>query len=195
MRVFRSVMAGDNALAEYRESVKERLANAELLVAKLVHENAVLSQQVDNKTQQLEQLDKELQKLKERNGELASKLEKKVDDVEVIKDLFEHLCGVRVHKSYEDDTGLWFDTSQGTKNGVMDYKLGFVKGESSETEVIYVPLLKQRTSDELKVLQEQLPSYMFDTLSFPLKSLNQFYNKMSKCLNKKQTRSKDTPLA
>ena len=103
-----------------------------------------------------------------------------------MKDLFEHLCGVRVHKSYEDDSGLWFDASQGSKNGIMDYKLGFIRSESSPgTEVVYVPLLKQRSAEELSTLQKQLPSYMFDTLNFPLNALYQFYSKMARSLSKK----------
>ena len=123
-------------------------------------------------------MDKE--KLESLQGASASAEEQ----LEIIKDLFEQLCGVRVHKTYEDDLGLWFDTSQGSKNGIMDYKLGFVKGKEDATEIVYVPLLKQRSVQELKQLQSQLPEYMFETLSFPLKSLNQFYNKLSKGLAK-----------
>ncbi|SMN20660.1 similar to Saccharomyces cerevisiae YCR086W CSM1 Nucleolar protein that forms a complex with Lrs4p and then Mam1p at kinetochores during meiosis I to mediate accurate homolog segregation [Maudiozyma saulgeensis] len=174
-----------DTLVEYKKSVQKQLESNELLVAKLVHENTLLTQQLEGKTQQLELLQDELKKLKETRVSLQKELDTHQDEVEVLRDLFEHLCGVRVHKSYEDDTGLWFDASQGTRSGIMDYKLGFVKGEAEETEVVYVPLLKQRSAQELTVLQQQLPSYLFDTLSFPLKSLNQFYNKVAKCLNKK----------
>lgn len=175
-----------DALSQYRDSVKERLDSADVLVAKLLHENTVLSQTVETKTQELENVRQQVKSLEERVGELESRETKQEQDIEIVKDLFEHLCGVRVHKSYEDDTGLWFDASQGSKNGIMDYKLGFIKSESSSgTEVIYVPLLKQRSSDELRILQKQLPGYMFDTLSFPLKSLYQFYSKMARSLSKK----------
>lgn len=174
-----------DSLIAYKESVQKQLDTNELLVAKLVHENAVLTQQLEGKTQQLELAQDELDKLKETRTTLQKDLDSHQDEVEVLRDLFEHLCGVRVHKSYEDDTGLWFDCSQGARSGIMDYKLGFVKGEAQETEVVYVPLLKQRSSEELAILQQQLPAYLFDTLSFPLKSLNQFYNKVAKCLNKK----------
>lgn len=175
-----------NPLTQYKNSIKDRLDNADLLVAKLVHENTMLSQTVETKTQEIENLRQQLQTLESKVAEIEVKSFKQDENIEIVKDLFEHLCGVRVHKSYEDDTGLWFDTSQGSKNGIMDYKLGFVKSESFPgTEVIYVPLLKQRSSDELRILQKQIPGYMFDTLSFPLKSLYQFYSKMARCLNKK----------
>ncbi|QLG73523.1 hypothetical protein HG535_0F00330 [Zygotorulaspora mrakii] len=175
-----------DSLTQYRDSIKERLDNADLLVAKLVHENTVLTQTVETKTQEIEGFQQQIHGLEEKVRELTSLQAKQEENMEIVKDLFEHLCGVRVHKSYEDDTGLWFDTSQGSKNGIMDYKLGFVKSESFPgTEVIYVPLLKQRTSDELRILQNQIPAYMFDTLSFPLKALHQFYSKMARCLNKK----------
>lgn len=175
-----------DALTQYRNSVKERVDNADLLVAKLLHENTVLSQTVEIKTQEIENLQHQLKTLEEKIEELEKKDAKQVENFEIVKDLFEHLCGVRVHKSYEDDTGLWFDASQGSKNGIMDYKLGFIRSDSSPgTEVIYVPLLKQRSSEELRTLQKQIPGYMFDTLSFPLESLFQFYSKMARSLGKK----------
>ena len=173
-------------LVKYKSSVEERLSNADLLVAKLVHENTVLTQNVETKNQELDNLRQQVQSLEDKVTDLEACKAKQEENIEIIKDFFEHLCGIRVHKSYEDDTGLWFDTSQGSKNGIMDYKLGFVKSEAFPgTEVIYVPLLKQRTSEELRILQEQIPGYMFDTLSFPLKALHQFYSKMARCLSKK----------
>ncbi|EDO18749.1 hypothetical protein Kpol_1028p22 [Vanderwaltozyma polyspora DSM 70294] len=197
-----------DSFIQYKKSIKERLDNADLLVSKVIHENTLLSQQLDSRNEEISYMKEKLDKHKTKVDSLNDKITKQNENLEIFKDLFEHLCGVRVHKSYEDDTGLWFDVSQGSDSGVMDYKLGFVKGESSQsnendenideneedkvndnsgsgTQVIYVPLLKQRTSSELKVLQNQLPSYMFDTLSFPLKSLNQFYAKLARSLNKK----------
>lgn len=179
-------------LSQYKESVKERLDNADVLISKLVNENTLLTTKVDAKDQTIDQLRKQIAELQAANRLLQDNLDKSEEDIEVVKDLFEHLCGVRIHTLYEDDSGLWFDASQGKRNtddkeeeeSIMDYKLGFVKGDNSETEVIYVPLLKQRSTEELRKLQEHLPTYMFDTLSFPLKSLNQFYNKMSKCLGR-----------
>lgn len=166
-----------DALTQYKNSIQQRLDNADLLVAKLVHENTILGQTIELRNQALEASESQIKELKDRIKDLE-------ESMELVKDLFEHLCGIRVHKSYEDDGGLWFDTSQGSRNGIMDYKLGFVRSETQGTEVVYVPLLKQRTSDELKVLQKQIPGYMFDTLSFPLKSLPQFYSKMARCLAK-----------
>lgn len=166
-----------DVLSQYRDSVKERLENADVLVSKLVHENTILEQNLEIRNQELESS-------RRRIKELEEQLKQSDESMELVKDLFEHLCGVRVHKCYEDDAGLWFDTSQGSRNGIMDYKLGFVRGDEAGTEVVYIPLLKQRSSDELKILQQQIPSYMFDTLSFPLKSLPQFYSKMARCLGK-----------
>lgn len=166
-----------DALSQYRDSVKERLENADILVSKLVHENTILEENLGIRNQELDSSRQRINELEERVRQLE-------ESMELVKDLFEHLCGVRVHKSYEDDAGLWFDTSQGSREGIMDYKLGFVRDQGSGTEVVYVPLLKQRSSDELKILQRQIPSYMFDTLSFPLKSLPQFYSKMARCLSK-----------
>ncbi|SCW00285.1 LAFE_0C00782g1_1 [Lachancea fermentati] len=174
-------------LVEYKNSVQNRLDNADILVSRLVHENSLLSQEVENRDQEIETLKRQLETHKREEEERQHRMTSLEEELDIVRDLFEHLCGVRVHKSYEDDTGLWFDTSQGGRKGVMDYKLGFVKGETEGTEVIYVPLLKQRSAEELQALQKLLPGYMFDTLSFPLKSLNQFYNKLAKCLSRNTT--------
>ena len=124
-------------LTQYKESVKEQSENAELLIAKLIHENSVLTTKNDTYSQEVETLRLQMAKLQEQLKVSEELRKKQAENIEVIKDLFEHLCCVRVHKSYEDDTGLWFDTSQGSNNGVMDYKLGFVKGEESETCLLY----------------------------------------------------------
>ncbi|SCU92620.1 LAME_0F00760g1_1 [Lachancea meyersii CBS 8951] len=173
-------------LTHYKASVQNRLDSADVLVSKLVHENRMLAQETENKDEEIESLKRQLENIKKRNEEDEKRAHVAEEEAEIVRDLFEHLCGVRVHKSYEDDTGLWFDTSQGGKFGVMDYKLGFVRaeGETEGTEVVYVPLLKQRSAEELQLLQKQMPGYLFDTLSFPLRSLNQFYMKLSKCLAK-----------
>lgn len=177
-------------LSEYKKSVQKRLDAADLLVERVVQENTLLRQKLDSRDVELESVKEQLAVLRSKRDELNERSQKDKETIEIIKDLFEHLCGVRVHRTYEDDTGLWFDTSQGSKNGIMDYKLGFVKSQAEnttevDTEVIYVPLLKQRTAEELQELQKKLPDYLFETLSFPLRSLNQFYIKMSKSLNKK----------
>ncbi|SCU77434.1 LAMI_0A01134g1_1 [Lachancea mirantina] len=172
-------------LVEYRKAVQERLNNADVLVAKLVHENGLAAQELENKQQELELLRSRLDERDDRLRQADKARAAAVEELDIARDLFEHLCGVRVHKSYEDDSGLWFDTSQGGKCGVMDYKLGFVRGDADKTEVIYVPLLKQRSADELQRLQRQLPGYMFDTLSFPLASLSQFYSKLARGLSRR----------
>lgn len=175
-----------DALTQYKRALQQQLDSADVLIAKLVHENTVLSQTVETKTKEAQGVQERLEQAEERVRELEGREEKQEESLEIVKDLFEHLCGVRVHKSYEDETGLWFDASQGSKNGIMDYKLGFIRSESGPgTEVVYVPLLKQRTAEELSVLQKQLPSYMFDTLNFPLNALYQFYSKMARSLGKK----------
>lgn len=171
-------------LTNYKHAIQQRLDNADLAVSKIAHENSLLSQELNNKQQKLDLLNEQLSKLQEKYDAMTIQREHKQEELDLCKDLFEHLCGIRVHKFYEDDNGLWFDTSQGSQSGIMDYKLGFVKGDGDKTEVVYIPLLKQRTAEELKKLQSQLPNYMFDTLSFPLTSLHQFYNKLSKCLSK-----------
>ncbi|SCU92195.1 LADA_0F15016g1_1 [Lachancea dasiensis] len=180
-----------DALTQYKTSIQSRLDSADILVSKLIHENRMLSQELENKDEEMDSLKRQLELARKRNEEFDKKCSTAEEELDIIRDLFEHLCGVRVHKSYEDDSGLWFDTSQGGKFGVMDYKLGFVKaeGDAGGTEVVYVPLLKQRSAEELRVLQKQMPGYLFDTLSFPLRSLSQFYNKLNRCLskNEKQT--------
>lgn len=173
-----------DALAEYKESVQDRLDKADLAVQGVLNENVKLQRQLELKQQEIESLKEQLASERNRAETAESEKGDAEEQNEILKDLFEQLCGVRIHKTYEDDLGLWFDTSQGNKHGIMDYKLGFVKGKDEDTEIVYVPLLKQRSVQELKQLQEQLPKYMFETLSFPLKSLNQFYNKLSKGLSK-----------
>lgn len=195
-----------DSLEEYRASVTERLERADVLVARLVHENTVLRESVATQEEQtraaLAQSDRVAAEAAKSNDQARIRTE----ECELLKDLFERMCGVRVHRTYEDGDGLWFDTSQAGPGGVMDYKLGFVRGSGDSnqnkvqttspsgatiendisTEVIYVPLLRERTSEEVRELQERLPSYMFETLSFPIASLSQFYGKMAKCLTKKR---------
>lgn len=189
------------SITEYKKSIQDRLDNADLLVTKAVNLNSKLELELENKKQEIEQLREQLANLKKTNQDLLTKCSQRDEDLEVIKDFFSHMVQVRVQTGspYEDDQGLWFNISQGNDTVSIDYKLGFVKGEAknnemnedneekgnmNSTEIIYVPLLKELSLDELKLLQEKLPSYMFETLSFPLDALNQFYLKMSKCLNK-----------
>lgn len=193
------------SITEYKKSIQDRLDNADLLVTKAVNLNSKLELELENKKQEIEQLREQLANLKKTNQDLLTKCSQRDEDLEVIKDFFSHMVQVRVQTGspYEDDQGLWFNISQGNDTVSIDYKLGFVKGEAksnemnedneetrntNSTEIIYVPLLKELSLDELKLLQEKLPSYMFDTLSFPLDALNQFYLKMSKCLNKKTSK-------
>ncbi|CAI4295886.1 CPI_1c_G0006190.mRNA.1.CDS.1 [Saccharomyces cerevisiae] len=186
-------------LTVYKNSVKQQIDSADLLVANLVNENFVLSEKLDTKATEIKQLQKQIDSLNAQVKELKTQTSQQAENSEVIKDLYEYLCNVRVHKSYEDDSGLWFDISQGTHSGgssddysIMDYKLGFVKGQAQITEVIYAPVLKQRSTEELYSLQSKLPEYLFETLSFPLSSLNQFYNKIAKSLNKKREKKDET---
>ena len=189
------------SITEYKKSIQDRLDNADLLVTKAVNLNSKLELELENKKQEIEQLREQLANLKKTNQDLLTKCSQRDEDLEVIKDFFSHMVQVRVQTGspYEDDQGLWFNISQGNDTVSIDYKLGFVKGEAknnemnedneetrntNSTKIIYVPLLKELSLDELKLLQEKLPSYMFETLSFPLDALNQFYLKMSKCLNK-----------
>ncbi|KAH3900760.1 related to Monopolin complex subunit CSM1 [Saccharomycodes ludwigii] len=192
----------NDILYKYKQSVQKRLDSGDLLISKLIHENTLLKQQLDNKQQEIDILQDKIVKLDEICQNLNRGNLKCKEDIEIIKDFFEHLCKVRVHEYNEDDQGLWFDISQecgviaNNDTLIMDYKLGFIKSSakknekdeqpSNNTEVIYIPLLKQRSLKELKLLQELLPTYMFDTLSFPLKSLYQFFNKLNKSLNKKK---------
>lgn len=114
------------AISQYKAAVQSRLDNADVLVSKLVHENRMLAQEMENKDQEIESLRKQLEAVKSRSEEAGKRTEAAEEELDIIKDLFEHLCGVRVHKSYEDESGLWFDTSQGGRAGVMDYKLAWL---------------------------------------------------------------------
>lgn len=182
-------------MEEYKRCIQSQLDNADVLVKKAVSDNAVLSDQIATQREELTQLRAEIDKLHKYNQTLRDKYVSQREDLEVVKDFYSHLVQARIQSGspYEDDQGLWFNVSQGNDTVSIDYKLGFVKGagegninstETNSTEIIYVPLLKELSLSELKLLQEKLPEYMFETLSFPLKSLNQFYSKMSKCLNK-----------
>ncbi|CCK72057.1 Csm1p KNAG_0I02720 [Huiozyma naganishii CBS 8797] len=180
-----------NALQEYKDSVQERLNSADLLVSKAVHENSILTERLETQERELEALRKRVAELEVDCQGAKDDRNSSVEDLQVIKDFFSHLCDVRVHsRPTEDEQGMWFNVSQKSHRSpavALDYKLGFVRGaESGSTEIIYLPLLKQLTSQELSHLQKVLPEYMFDTLSFPLDALNQFYTKMSKCLNKER---------
>ncbi|KOH00732.1 Csm1p [Saccharomyces eubayanus] len=187
-------------LTVYKNSVKQQIDSADLLVANLVNENFILSEKLNTDSSEIKQLQKQIESLNAQVKDLETQVSQHTENSEIIKDLYEYLCNVRVHKTYEDDSGLWFDISQGTHTegaaaddySIMDYKLGFVKGQAQITEVIYAPVLKQRSTEELYSLQSKLPEYLFETLSFPLSSLNQFYNKIAKCLNKKRERKEET---
>lgn len=175
-------------LTKYKKSIEDRLNNADVLVNQTVHENNKLQNQLQHQSDEIEKLKQEITQLKKQTSDLKQENESHLDNLNIIKDFFAHLCNVTIHKfPIEDDTGLWFNISQRNDSHslTIDYKIGFVKNNVNKTEIIYIPILKKINSDQLIVLQKVLPDYMFETLSFPMESINQFYNKMNKCLNKK----------
>lgn len=174
-------------LTKYKKSVEDRLNNADLLVNQTVLENNKLQIKLQQQTDEIEKLTQQLTQLRQEVANLHKEKDQQHENTNIIKDFFAHLCNVTIHKlPIEDDTGLWFNISQRNDSQTLtiDYKIGFVKNNDNETEIIYIPILKKIKSDELVLLQKVLPDYMFETLSFPMQSINQFYNKMNKCLNK-----------
>ncbi|CCH42374.1 Zinc metalloprotease [Wickerhamomyces ciferrii] len=100
---------------------------------------------------------------------------------ELILDMLEQIVGLRIHKAEDTDEALSFDCSQSGKNGVLDYKLTISKQDSSE--IIYTPI-NEDESNLSNDLKDFLPDYFFDVLTFPIDTLQQFYHKIYRGLNK-----------
>ncbi|ODQ77467.1 hypothetical protein BABINDRAFT_16093, partial [Babjeviella inositovora NRRL Y-12698] len=126
----------------------------------------------------------------------------------VIFDMLEVITGLRIHNLDEDEEEITFDCSQIANDGAAspesfnwDYKLIVSKlGTSAANDILYIPdTNKEQLANLLRVkglgegdrrrverLQASLPSYFLDTLTFPYDTLPQFYQNLSKALNKKE---------
>ena len=58
-----------DALTQYKRALQEQLESADLLIAKLVHENTVLSQTVETRTKENQGLQERLQSVEETGRE------------------------------------------------------------------------------------------------------------------------------
>ena len=129
-------------------------------------------------------------------------------------DMIELLTGIKVIHFEEDEFKLYFHIKQSSSSSTssstsslpnegvfINYQLILSKdteGSLNSSQINYIPswldyLNQEYYSDEYefkliensKYLKTILPEYLCENLSFPFNTLSQFYNKVSKAINKK----------
>ena len=74
-----------NPFTVYKNSVKQQIDSADLLVANLVNENFVLSEKLDTKATEIKQLQKQIDSLNAQVKELKTQTSQQAENSEVIK--------------------------------------------------------------------------------------------------------------
>lgn len=165
----------DQIFDKYRSSMDLQLHAAKELISSLTIKNNQLEQEL---------IDTKVLLAEETKPETPSKQANQYNEQdfienELILDMMEQVVGLRIHKVEDTEDALFFNCSQSGKNGVLDYRLTILKEDSSE--IIYSPLQSKESTEELT---SYLPEYFFDDLTFPLDTLQQFYHKIYRGLNK-----------
>ena len=179
----------DQIFNEFKASAEIRFKTSDDLISSLTSRNKQLQQEVTLLKERLDQLE---------SGTTQGLNEEAQYENELILDMIEQIVGLRLHRVEETDDALSFDCSQSGKNGseyylnhlylwintdnifqVLDYKLTISKEDSSD--LIYTPMNSENESSKLSKF---LPEYFFDNLTFPLDTLQQFYQKIHRGLNK-----------
>lgn len=159
----------------YKNSIELKLQAANELITSLSLQNDHLQQELQDTRTLLESESKQGQSSAPSQANEQDFLEN-----ELILDMLEQIVGLRIHKVDDTEEALSFDCSQTGKNGVLDYRLTIFKQDSSE--IIYSPVPSEE--EDHNVLTDYLPDYFFDDLTFPLDTLQQFYHKIYRGLNK-----------
>ncbi|GMM36424.1 Csm1 protein [Saccharomycopsis crataegensis] len=128
-------------------------------------------------------------------NEKITEYQRTVEKHEIITDILESICGLRVDDVDDSDSNnLTFNCVQGGVNGEISYQLilsrtvvGDTPADSNITvdetvEMVYNPVVEN--DDDAKKLKRVLPDYFFESLTFPVETLPQFYQKLSRALNK-----------
>ncbi|CDR37712.1 CYFA0S01e15522g1_1 [Cyberlindnera fabianii] len=165
----------DQLFNDLKNTTNARAKASEDLIKSLTVKNEQLATQLETALARIEELEEKSAKVAVAGG-LSEEAEY---ENQLILDMMEQVVGLRIHKAEDSDAALSFSCSQSGKHGILDYKLIIYKEDSSE--IIYEPL---NSKDEQEDLKKFLPDYFFDDLTFPLDTLQQFYHKISRGLNK-----------
>lgn len=160
----------DQIFKEYKASTEVRLKTSDDLISTLSAKNNALAMEVQELKVRLRDSEHQQVPMADEEEQYQNQL---------ILDMIEQIVGLRIHRAEETDNALSFDCSQSGKNGILDYKLTIPKEDSSE--IIYTPM---NSAEEVPQLKTCLPDYFFDNLTFPLDTLQQFYHKIYRGLNK-----------
>lgn len=183
-----------NTLLEmYKQSVEKKLNISDKLLEVLKKDSEQLPTVPDgNEVVQLREQLREMEKKLDQSQELAEKaqektreLEKAIEKYEVISEITESVCGLRVEDVDDaDPDNLVFQCIQAGSNGELHYELTLERldGDEDEAKMVYKPHLDK--SKNVEVLQRVVPEYFFGDLEFPVETLPQFYLKLSRALNR-----------
>lgn len=178
----------DNELSNKSDDLSDESFSDKALIQKLKDENNALRKKLAEMTASADSLSKSTVK----------NYENIIEKKEIITDMLESICGLSISEVDESDpNNLIFDCTQSGINGEISYKLSLCRtddqnklnGEAVDDDdelfsdsgviMVYTPLFE--STDDLKQI---LPEYFFESLTFPVETLPQFYQKLSRALNR-----------
>ncbi|RLV89623.1 hypothetical protein JA1_005061 [Spathaspora sp. JA1] len=198
----------DEVFTKYQTKIQTQLENDHLLIQnlqldlrkknetidKLVEEISRLKQSQTNEPEQI----KFESPIRTKHTPMNS-LSKELENITISLDMIELLAGVRVVNFQEDEEMLYFDVKQSSPPLYITYQLIISKEFEVKAKVHYIPTFLDVLANEFdhgddeveiienaRVLQRILPDYFLDKIEFSIDTLNQFYSKLARALNKKK---------
>ncbi|OWB63413.1 hypothetical protein B5S29_g4391 [[Candida] boidinii] len=193
----------ERMLIEFKKTAEKRFNTSDKLISNLTKEITYLKTQLNNQKRDKTNELNEINKLKLENESLIKKIELlnseslNLNNENLIKEknlnntkfeIIELLTGLICIEFNENQENLSFKLKQTGDSCILYYQLLISKNGSSD--IVYIPDIDniKDIEDSLKNkenLKTYLPDYLLDNLTFPANTLNNFFNKLSRSLNKK----------
>lgn len=203
----------DEIFSEYKSEVKNQLESDHELILSLQKElevkQALIDKLENNSTSRINLsyqspdaiFESPIRKRSQSSFINLDQLSKELENVGFSLDMMELLTGLRIMNYQEDKSKHYFDVKQTSKGVFINYQLVISKNIDKSEDIQYEPTFMEVLSDDFhqdpndsisevdlvrnaKRLKKMLPDYLCENLSFPSDTLVQFYNKMSRALNK-----------
>ncbi|OWB68454.1 hypothetical protein B5S33_g4456 [[Candida] boidinii] len=202
----------ERMLIEFKKTAEKRFNTSDKLISNLTKEITYLKTQLSNQKREKSNESVEINKLKSENESLLEKIESLNSNNEVFKieieknlnlneniikeknlnntkfEIIELLTGLTCIEFHENQENLSFKLKQTGDSCILYYQLLISKNGSSD--IVYIPDLDntkdiEDSSKNKENLKTYLPDYLLDNLTFPANTLNNFFSKLSRSLNKK----------
>ncbi|GMF06120.1 unnamed protein product [[Candida] boidinii] len=202
----------ERMLIEFKKTAEKRFNTSDKLISNLTKEITYLKTQLSNQKREKSNESAEINKLKSENESLLEKIESLNSNNEVFKieieknlnlneniikeknlnntkfEIIELLTGLTCIEFHENQENLSFKLKQTGDSCILYYQLLISKNGSSD--IVYIPDLDntkdiEDSSKNKENLKTYLPDYLLDNLTFPANTLNNFFSKLSRSLNKK----------